>query len=81
MTAGVTTRQAGESKKMAEARLSFDENFNTDFSFLKMCIHLFGTPCISRRKYTDSLGRLPGKETKEKIVYKRLVLKLKNFIH
>jgi hypothetical protein len=40
MNASVTMQQAGQSKKMAEARLSFRGveyyNFNTVFSFLKM---------------------------------------------
>jgi hypothetical protein len=43
MNASVTMRQAGESKKMAEARLPFEERKTItiliQFFFLKMCIH------------------------------------------
>jgi hypothetical protein len=46
MNAIATMRQGGQSKKMAEARLSFELNFNTFFYFLKMFIHIFVTLCI-----------------------------------
>jgi hypothetical protein len=46
----VTTRQAGQSKKMAEARLLFEEGKTVTiliqfFPFLK-CVYIFGTLCI-----------------------------------
>jgi hypothetical protein len=48
MNASVTMRQAGQSKKMAEARLSFEELSITVltqfFPFLKF-VHFFGTLC------------------------------------
>jgi len=43
MNFSVTMQQAGQSKKMAEARLSFEER-KTIFTFLKMCIHFFWHP-------------------------------------
>jgi hypothetical protein len=51
MNACVTMRQAGESKKMAEAQLSFEERkaiiifIQFFFPFLK-CVYIFGTLCI-----------------------------------
>jgi hypothetical protein len=50
MNASVTMRQAGQSKKMAEAQLSFEERKTITiliqlFSFLKMCIH-FLSPSV-----------------------------------
>jgi hypothetical protein len=49
MNASVTMRQAGQSKKMAKARMSFEEMSITilikDFPFLKR-VHIFWHPCI-----------------------------------
>jgi hypothetical protein len=51
MNAFVTMRQAGQSKKMTEARLSFEGLSITIliqlFSFLKMCIHFLAPPVYS----------------------------------
>jgi hypothetical protein len=58
MNASVTIRQAGQSKKMAEARLSFEEHRTITvlvqfFSFLKMCIH-FVAPCVGGCVHTHT---------------------------
>jgi len=46
MNASVTVRQAGQSKKVAEARLSSFEKRKTIFPFLKCVYIFFGTLCI-----------------------------------
>jgi hypothetical protein len=44
MNASLSMRRAGQSKKMVEVRLSFEERKN--ISYLKMCIYFFGTADI-----------------------------------
>jgi len=45
MNASVTMRQAGQSKKMADARLSSFEERKTIFPFLK-CVYIFLAPSV-----------------------------------
>jgi hypothetical protein len=53
MNASVTMRQAGQSKKMAEARLSVEER-KTIFPFLK-CVYIFWHPlCVCVCVYTHT---------------------------
>ena len=45
MNASVTMRQAGQSKKMAEARLSFEEH-KTILKWCLKCVYIFWHLCI-----------------------------------